>query len=636
MADPVRGQKAVYVVESRVDNGPLLNTGSDNGSAPSQDPRHSRSARRLSSLGVIGEGLLDLLIAICCAYFIVFAALVYSRRNQPLDRPGNRDLLEAAKYTPTIFPILFSAVVAKFLRAIAAIKLENGTSVLALEYLLQSRTVFSTFTAPITLKTINALTPFLFLLWALSPLGGQAGLRVISTQESFSNSTQNFTYLAFVSEFSNEGVNSASAEPLIPINALFTAAIIGSANTKALPQDQFSNVKIPIYESLSPEDGSDWRSVPDSSDVEWSSLTGLPIQNLPSVGVSRFTMNTGYMVTSCNVSGHNWSDGYRQSLEQFPGWSGANYALTPNSFNTFAVTNFTFRSLDLYSDTSSEGEVLTVANCTVGMSYVEVQIKCDGQTCQSVAVRPSKNPASHQPNHSYSSLSVTDWTPINGLGQTDLFYLAFFPDFTNATNPTVGCDTSFCPPSAIEAYLADPANTLLQTSTTKLWKLGDDIISKRFTQLINTYWIDSIAPSAVSGNFTVPQGDSLLTYNTDSNLGTITTSQIVVKCDYRWLAIMLVCSLALFVIGLVTVVLTACRRGPDLLDKFSSLLRDNPYANIPHNSSMENAADQSRRLGDLIVRLGDVRPEEDLGYVAIGVLDGNHTVQKLSTRRMYA
>ncbi|OAP59135.1 hypothetical protein AYL99_06433 [Fonsecaea erecta] len=636
MANSDQGQEAVYIMESRVDNGPLLKTGSDNDSVPSHDPKASWSARQLLSFGVIGQGLLDFLIALTCAYFIVFAALVYTRRDQPVDQQGNQGLLEAAKYSPTIFPILFSAVAAKFLKAIAAVKLENGASVLALEYLLQSRSVFSTFMAPITLKTVNVLTPFLCLLWALSPLGGQAGLRVISTHELYSNTTQNFTYLSFVSNFSNQGVGSASAEPLIPINAIFTSAIIGSAKSKGLAQDQFGHVKIPVYESLSANAGSDWRAVPDSGDVEWSSLTGLPIHNLPSAGVSRFTMNTGYMVASCNVSGHNWTAAYRQSLEQFVGWSGANYALTPNEYNQYAVTNFTFRSLDIdEGDDLPSGKILTVANCTVGMSYVEVQIKCDGQTCQSVAARPSENPASHRLSPSFTSLGVADWTPINGLGQVDLLYMAFFPDFTNATNPTVGCDTVFCPPSAIEAYLADPSNVLVQTSTTKLWKLGNKTISKRFSQLLNTYWIDSIAPSAISGNFTVDPG-GYRPYTTDSTLGTITTGQNVVKCDFGWLAIMLVCSLVLFIIGLATVVLGACRRGPDVLDKFSSLLRDNPYASYAHVSSMEDASDQSKRVGDLVVRLGDVRPEDDLGYVAIGVLDSNHVVQKLSTRRSYA
>lgn len=495
--------------------------------------------------------------------------------------------------------------------------------------------------APLTLKSVNALTPFLFLLWALSPLGGQAGLRVIYTQESFTNKTQNFTYLAFVSPFTNGGVTSASAEPLVPINAIFTASLISSAKTKNLPQDQFSNVKIPIYENLpSSQEGndSDWRSVPGSGDLQWSSLTGLPVHNLPSSGISLFTMNTAYMVTTCIVSGQNWEKGNRQSLEEFQGWSGANYALTPGLITPYAPANFTFRSLDLYSDGDSTDNLLTVANCNVTMDYVEVQIKCNGQVCQSVAARPSKSPAMHKPTYSITNLSPTYYTPVNGLGQRDITYTYFFKDLTNATNPTVGCDTTFCPPSVIEGYLVNPTNPLSQTHTSKIWEIGNKLVSQRFTQLINTYWIDSIAPFAVSGNFTLAYSDFSTTsqYNTDSTIGTIMTNETVIKCDYKWFAIMLICSLVLFMAGLATVVLTACRRGPDVLDRFSSLLRDNPYAEIPQKSSMEDALDQSKRLGNLRVRIGDVCPEEDVGYVAIGTLDGNYAVRKLSPRRKYA
>ncbi|OCT49076.1 hypothetical protein CLCR_04659 [Cladophialophora carrionii] len=635
--------KPAFLMEARPEDGSLLNLSSDRGTSPSQGPKYTRRARQLSSLSALGESILDLFVAIICAYFIVFAALVYSRRDEPLDRSGNQELLDAAKYNPTIFPILFAGVIGKFLKAVAAIKLENGTSVLSLEYLLQSRTVLSTVTAPLILKTVNLLTPLLFVLWALSPLGGQAGLRAISTKDAYTNTTNNFTYLAYVSPFTNAGVNSASAEPLVPINAIFTSALIGSAKAKSLAQDQYGNVKVPLYESL-PSATSDsargWRSVPDNGDYQWSSLTGLPIHGLPSAGVSTFNLETGYMVTTCNVSGHDWSDGYRQSLMNQSLWSGANYAFTMGTGSPFTQYNFSFLSLDLLDSGSTvpTDKILTIANCTVTMRYVEVQIKCNGQTCESVAVRPSNNPANHTEGPGVTSLDEAHYTPINGLGQQGTMYMSFLADLTNATNPTVGCDTTFCPPSVVEAYLADPANTVLQTATTKLWKLGDELISQRFTQLFNTYWIDSIAPAPVSGNFSLEFSELGTTqqYNTDSTLGTITTSQRVIKCDYKWLAILLVCSLVLFVIGLATVVLTALRRGPDVLDRFSPLLRYSRFANIPHKSSMEDATEQSRRLRNLTVRLGDIRPEDDVGYIAIAVLDGTHPVQKLSKRRTYA
>ena len=74
-----------------------------------------------------------------------------------------------------------------------------------------------------------------------------------------------------------------------------------------------------------------------------------------------------------------------------------------------------------------------------------------------------------------------------------------------------------CPPSAIEASLADPVNSGLQTSTTKFWKLGNEVFSRRLTQLFNTYWIDSIAPAPASDNFSLASSNFRTTrqYNED-------------------------------------------------------------------------------------------------------------------------
>lgn len=306
-------------------------------------------------------------------------------------------------------------------------------------------------------------------------------------------------------------------------------------------------------------------------------------------------------------------------------WSGANYAFTMGRTGLASPVyqyNFNFLSLDIYNvgSTDADSRILTIANCTATMRYVEVEIECDGPTCQSIAARLSTNPANHTGKHEFSSLDQAHYTPLNGLGQADIMYTSFLEDLTNATNPAVGCDTSFCPPSVLEAYLADPANTVLQTGTTKLWKLGNEAISQRFTQLFNTYWIDSIAAAPVSGNFSLEYSDFGTTqqYNKDSTIGTITTSEQVIKCDGKWLAILLLCSVVLFVIGLATVVLTALRRGPDVLDRFSPLLRYSRFANIPHESSMEDAVSQSRRLRKMTVRLGDIRPEDEVGILRLG------------------
>jgi hypothetical protein len=98
MARTDQDPKSTFTMESRTEDGSLLHLSSHRDTSPSQDHKYTRRARRLLSPGALGESFLDLLAAIACAYFIVFAALVYSRRDEPLNRSGNEELLDAAKY----------------------------------------------------------------------------------------------------------------------------------------------------------------------------------------------------------------------------------------------------------------------------------------------------------------------------------------------------------------------------------------------------------------------------------------------------------------------------------------------------------------------------------------------------------
>lgn len=101
--------KPRHPVERRVDTEPLLKTNSSavavNGPSLSPAREQPQNARRLLSLSVFADSLVDSLIAIASSYFIIFAALVYSRRDQPVDRPGNQALLQAAKYVSRALPL---------------------------------------------------------------------------------------------------------------------------------------------------------------------------------------------------------------------------------------------------------------------------------------------------------------------------------------------------------------------------------------------------------------------------------------------------------------------------------------------------------------------------------------------------
>jgi hypothetical protein len=88
-------------------------------------------------------------------------------------------------------------------------------------------------------------------------------------------------------------------------------------------------------------------------------------------------------------------------------------------------------------------------------------------------------------------------------------------------------------------------------------------------------------------------------FNTDSFIGSIETDIKVIIYHNTWLGILLVSSLVLLFISVVAASLTGFCRGPDILDSFGSLLRDNCHVWDPHYSSIEDSFAQSRRLGNV-------------------------------------
>lgn len=205
---------------------------------------------------------------------------------------------------PTIFPSVFAAIMARFLRGFAAIKLEHGTTVSTLEFLLQSRTVFSTITGLFVLRQLCIAALFLILLWSLSPLGGQASLRVVYKGHLVEDSEHDFTYFAYFSESFTGGDDGPGVERRIAINSAFTALLVSPASVKDASQDLYGNIKIPLLESVPHSESMDtWRYIPQDQNVSWSSMAGLPVDRLPIYGLSRFIINTGFMVAGCEVTG---------------------------------------------------------------------------------------------------------------------------------------------------------------------------------------------------------------------------------------------------------------------------------------------------------------------------------------------
>ena len=112
--------------------------------------------------------------------------------------------------------------------------------------------------------------------------------------------------------------------------------------------------------------------------------------------------------------------------------------------------------------------------------------------------------------------------------------------------------------------------------------------------------------------------------------------RIVLRCHVPYFVVLLVISLGLCAVGLVTAYLDATRRGPDVLDDFVNSLRHNPYVHVDTlGPSMQDGQEISRRLRNTVVQMGDVRPDDHVGYVAIGTPNERQPVERLDPRRHY-
>jgi hypothetical protein len=123
-------------------------------------------------------------------------------------------------------------------------------------------------------------------------------------------------------------------------------------------------------------------------------------------------------------------------------------------------------------------------------------------------------------------------------------------------------------------------------------------------------------------------------------LGVNTTAQLQTKetllaYNAAWVIVLLVGSLVMLIAGIATMALNLVRRGPEILDSLTGMLRDNPYVHVDIGPSTEDASSQVRGLRKTSVMLGDVMPKEMTGHVALGTQHDGESVQRLRADRLY-
>ncbi|KAH6686387.1 hypothetical protein F5X68DRAFT_15643 [Plectosphaerella plurivora] len=538
----------------------------------------------------------DSVLVIPGVAFLVYGILVAVNAGKDITEKPIPALRSASGYGPTIFPIAFAAVAANVLKSYAAWKLERGISLLHLEYLLSSRTVFSAFMAPFSLRTWNVLVPLLLALWALSPLGGQAALRVMTVVPSTASEAHSFQWLEFMSRFPHGGPGSSAGADLMPPAAgAFSAALSSPMSIKTAPRDVFGNVKIPMVEVYQASDKTEadaegWYvvdSLPDDDGVRYSSIAGLPLtsqDDLSQKANYSLTIDTSYLYTTCSVS-HTTGTGLADWVEM------------RNKTITSSRTFYNERTLVLsygnvhtmFSDTPLEmiftswtSQAITNATCSFSMSYVQAELSCHVAECEATRLRSVPRAA-----------NVTVQTVLDGLnpdGERNLGIAPqadFFTSFVEASltywEKEWRTDQYSTP---IEYYFTNPASPYSAARTgdstwrgADIYPIGDALFSYRFSQLLNTFWIVSIAPFAASSGLTfnatlaaATEWVPLMTPRVANAVGTMTPDILVMRPHTAWLVVLLVSAAVMTAAAVAGATLGALREGPDVLERATSFL----------------------------------------------------------------
>ncbi|PVF91265.1 hypothetical protein CPB86DRAFT_820625, partial [Serendipita vermifera] len=206
---------------------------------------------------------------------------------------------QACLLGPTAFPIAFSAILGWCLRTYGRYKSERGVKLGELERVIGSQTVFSFLRFAVMFRQIDRLCIVLGILWALSPLGGQGILRMLSMRSVDLESTEVIDYfnLYSASEFQDPRFIQFYGTA---VNGLYLASLYGPIEVKNRTTDLWGAIKIPSIEALD-FDHQDDDGVAVGNVTTYTSLIGIPTNSTAYKTATNytFTLNATAFTTQC-------------------------------------------------------------------------------------------------------------------------------------------------------------------------------------------------------------------------------------------------------------------------------------------------------------------------------------------------
>lgn len=491
-----------------------------------------------------------------------------------------------------------------------------------------STSLTSTVTSLVKLRIFSVLGIALIVIWAFSPIGGQASFRQLSLGSTTNNESTSFTYM--VNGANMFQYDDSDRQTYFQVtNGLFIASIIAPLATKLSSTDTWGNVKVPFiepYENATTPDEQGWYAV-NGNDTVYSSLVGIPISGTDRHSVFHVAnVETSYIQLECPIVNGKWITAPDDGLTCGTGacmWS------TDNSTRRVESKKSELKPRSLIYET---WDVTGCSQCSMTTTYVEIEVKClPTSKCAVSKLRRSRGP---HPPPAYVSMD-SYWH------SWDLFRYAFVTSVVG--HPTY--------PTVVQYYLKAPEDPMtrflaaLNGASSKAKPPSDELFALRLGQLINTYWTCLQAWRAITGGMT-PETAYMEGTNTSASFGHFLTnssttsgsrshSTPVIESHSSWVITLLVASLIMVIASLISpVVRIFLTRGPDIMFNISGLAtRNSAFVSLPENGTFMASSDRARLLKNTKVRFGDVEGDSDVGRLAIGSLDAHDALRVEAIRK---
>jgi hypothetical protein len=520
--------------------------------------------------------------------------------------------------SPTIFPVIFAALMGRCFKYIGLFLAERGTTLGRLEQLVGCQSLFSALERQIALRSWSVIGLLLTLVWVLSPVGGQSALRLLETETKADHLDGTYHYLSPLASqdsflmgasFINTGRST--------FTSLFLAALLSSTKYQKTPMDLWGNVKLPAYRSIENTTSDDIKNVTSpSGNITYASLIGIPVSGLKTSGYSAYSLRARQWDITCS------SNEELSPKEAAFGNLTVTWKLNMTSTCSSYPCPFDLKSVD-------STENFTVASCAASYNYYEASIECNGTTSQNVcSANTMRQLDLFEDGYTQDYDLFTRSNLLRGL-------LNFLPTTDNFGVADAGARGS----TNMEKWMVDPWDFIgWKFENVDLYKLSPELLGERLTVVFNTFFQSTYATRALGGalpeNLTELSADStFLTFNATEAQMT-DESQLIYRCQWRWFATLLLSAIILQVAAYAALVLKYITLAPDILGYASSLTILNPYVPTPPGGTTLNGLERAALLHDLPVRIGDVCANDPVGAIAMARSDLGG-VGRLDRRKVY-